>query len=193
MARSYLPETEADFQSLRKKLVMYFAGRKMSPAEDYADEVILRALTKISEGEEVEDINKYVFGIARFVRMEAFREPKKVSLDPSGFVPDESDESKPGRRLPRQLIVDPYEIAEDPEEKVCLRKCLAVLDDHKRNMLIGFYKIKGTDKNHKEQRKQLANENGMTTDTLYTSICRLRKKVGGCVGKCLEEKNSAGL
>ena len=69
MARSYLPETEADFQSLRKKLVMYFAGRKMSPAEDYADEVILRALTKISEGEEVEDINKYVFGIARFVRM----------------------------------------------------------------------------------------------------------------------------
>lgn len=193
MARSNLPETEADFQALRKKLVLYFAGRSMSPAEDYADDVILRALTKISEGEEVEDINKYVFGIAKFVRMEAFREPKKVSLDPSGFIPDESEENKPGRRLPQQLVVGPHEIAEDPEDKVCLRKCLAVLEEHKRNMLVGFYKIKGTDKNHKEQRKQLANDNGMSTDTLYTNICRLRKRVGDCVGKCLEEKNSSGL
>ncbi|REJ75963.1 MAG: hypothetical protein DWQ47_10050 [Acidobacteria bacterium] len=183
-------ENEAEFAKLRQKLVMYFSGRRLTPAEDYADEVIFRAVTKISEGEEVEDLRKYVFGIAKFVCLEAYKDPKTVAIDHTGAIGNRKDEDDPGHRVPDQLVQSPPEFIETPEDIDCLRQCLKELPEAKQNLLISFYRIKGTDKTHIDQRKELASENGMTTDTLYTNICRLRKKVGKCVENCLDKKNS---
>ncbi|MCO6512567.1 MAG: hypothetical protein J5I65_17420 [Aridibacter famidurans] len=186
-------ENEVEFQKLRQKLVMYFAGRRLSPAEDYADEVIFRAVTKVSEGEEVEDLRKYVFGIAKFVCLEAFKKPTTVSIDHSGAIDDGSGEDAVGYLVPQQLIEAPHDIEETPDDVNCLRRCLDELPDGKRDLLVAFYRIKGTDKTHIEQRKTLANENGMSPGTLYTNICRLRKKVAACVENCLGEKDGDGM
>ncbi|QQS40524.1 MAG: hypothetical protein IPM63_14300 [Acidobacteriota bacterium] len=182
-------ENEVEFKKLRQKLVMYFSGRRLSPAEDYADEVIFRAVSKISEGEVVEDLRKYVFGIAKFVCLEAFKNPTTVSIDSSGAIRNGSDEDDSGHLVPDQLVEAPPELEETPEEINCLRGCLKELPEDKRNLLVSFYRIKGTDKTHIEQRKKLAGDNGMSAGTLYTNICRLRKKVGTCVENCLGEKN----
>ncbi|HUF02688.1 MAG TPA: hypothetical protein VMM38_00780 [Aridibacter sp.] len=171
-------------------MIMYFSGRRLSPAEDYADEVIFRAISKISEGEDVEDLRMYVFGIAKFVCLEAYKEPKTVPIDHTGAMPNLSDGEEPGHLVPDQLIAAPQDLEEDPEDLGCLRSCLAELPEPKRDLLISFYRIKGTDKTHIEQRKKLANKHGMTSGTLYTNICRLRKKVGKCVEDCLKKISS---
>ena len=117
-------ENESEFRKLRQKLVMYFSGRRLSPAEDYADEVIFRAVTKISEGEEVEDVRKYVFGIAKFVCLEAFKDPKTISIDHTGAIESRTDDDELGHRVPAQLVQAPPEIVETPEDIGCLRSCL---------------------------------------------------------------------
>ena len=58
---------------VRRKLIAYFEGRRISPAEDFADDVLERVAQKIVAGVQIEDINRYIYGIARFVRLESYR------------------------------------------------------------------------------------------------------------------------
>src|SRR5215831_4863105 len=68
-----------EYERIRRKLTLYFEGRRCSPADEYADEVINRVARKLDEGEEVRDLNRYVFGVARLLRLEILRQPQSSS------------------------------------------------------------------------------------------------------------------
>lgn len=177
-------EAAAQYMLLRAKLVTYFEGRRLSPADDLADEVLFRAAQKIGDGEQVEDINRYVYGIARFVRLETFRRRDTEYVD--GFEPNADS---PFRRTPDQLKVMPVIYGDDPSSlgHRCLRMCLANLPRENRDLIVDYYKrddLRGT---HIEYRKSLAKRLGKSAGALQKQICLLRQKLADCTKKCVQE------
>lgn len=179
-----LPATDEEFKKLRNPLLTYFAGRGLSPAEDFADEVILRVVTKISEGEVIENINKYAYGVAKFVCLEKYKEPKNISLDITGAIGNDRDDT--AGRILDDLIVKPI-VEEESIQSACLKKCLKVIKTDKREMLMAFYETKDFDKTHVDKRKEIADRYQMSIDTLYTNVCRIRKTVGDCTKLCVSK------
>jgi DNA-directed RNA polymerase specialized sigma24 family protein len=184
----YLDETDEQsaarrYMLLRAKLTMYFEGRKISPAEDFADEVLHRVVVKISSGEKIDDINRYVFGVARFVCLEHFRQPDMETID------TESGDVR--MRTHAALKVEPkidFENGDGTDVKHrCLRSCLAELSDEKRKLLIDYYAIDETRGKHKDQRRQLAISGNRSAGALQKEICLLRKKIGNCTKECVKE------
>src|SRR5439155_20515557 len=120
----------------RRKLIAYFEGRRISPAEDFADEVLDRVAKKIAAGEDIEDINRYIYGIARFVRLESYRRRANEPLDEINAAGDGSR-----GRTPEALRVTPDELADDEESPMrrCLGKCMENLSADNRDLLLEYY------------------------------------------------------
>ncbi len=170
---------------LRTKLITYFEGRRISPAEDYADEVFHRTAAKIGAGEKVEDINRYVFGIARFVRLESYRKTETETIDENHSGID----NRPAK-LPDALIVDPR-LPDDGSATVmhaCLSECLRKLDDDKRQLILDYYEADEGGGKHIEHRRRLAERYGKSAGALQKQICLLRQKVSGCANDCVRRE-----
>jgi DNA-directed RNA polymerase specialized sigma24 family protein len=163
---------------LRSKLNLYFEGRRISPAEDFADEVLHRVAAKIGAGEKIDDINRYVFGIARFVCLEHYRKPQTEAIE------NETD-----GMTPAALRVEPDVGLEDGAgvRHRCLRSCMAELSDEKRKLLIAYYAVDEADGKHKAQRKKMAEMSNRSAGALQKEICVLRKKIGNCTKECVKE------
>lgn len=163
---------------LRSKLTLYFEGRRISPAEDFADEVLHRTAAKIGAGEKIDDVNRYVFGIARFVCLEHYRKPQTEPI-----------ESETDGMTPAALRVEPNIGFEDGASvrHRCLRSCMAELSDEKRKLLIDYYAADETEGKHKAQRKKLAEMSNRSAGALQKEICLLRKKIGNCTKECVKE------
>lgn len=166
------------YLALRSKLNLYFEGRKISPAEDFADEVLHRVAAKIGAGEKIDDVNRYAFGIARFVCLEHYRKPQTEAID------IEAD-----GMTPSALRVEPSVGVEDGSSvrHRCLRSCLAELSDEKRRLLIDYYAVDEADGKHKVQRKKLAETSNRSAGALQKEICLLRKRIGNCTKECVNE------
>jgi DNA-directed RNA polymerase specialized sigma24 family protein len=163
---------------LRSKILLYFEGRKISPAEDFADEVLHRVAAKIAAGEKIDDINRYAFGIARFVCLEHYRKPQTEAIE------NETD-----GKTPAALIVEPNVNSEDGLKirHRCLRSCMAELSNEKRKLLIDYYAVDEANPKHKEQRKKLAEMSNRSSGALQKEICLLRKRIGNCTKECVKE------
>lgn len=177
-------ESAESYLRMRSKLVAYFEGRRISPADDMADEVLYRAAQKIAAGEKVEDINRYIYGIARFVRLESFRRRDTESVD--GFEPNVG---QPYRQTPEQLKVLPVIYGDDPSSLShrCLRTCLANLPRENRDLILNYYKSDESSGTHIEFRKSLAKRLGKSAGALQKQICLLRQKLADCTRKCVQE------
>jgi DNA-directed RNA polymerase specialized sigma24 family protein len=172
---------------VRSKLITYFEGRRVSPAEDYADEVLHRTAAKIGAGEEIEDVGRYVFGIARFVRLESYRKPDTETIGDDHLGSDE----RPAK-MPAVLTVEaqPYD-GEGGSESVmqeCLRECLVKLDENKRQLILTYYEADEASGKHIEHRRQLAERNKQTAGALQKQICLLRKKISDCAKACVQRE-----
>ena len=61
------------YESVRRKLTEFFEARgSLSPA-DHADETINRVARKLEEGENVQDLSRYFYGVARLLLKETLR------------------------------------------------------------------------------------------------------------------------
>jgi DNA-directed RNA polymerase specialized sigma24 family protein len=158
----------------------------LSPAEDYADEVIERILKQIAEGKNIEDVNRFAFGVAKFVLLESHRRPRTISLNSSGEIENENGSDGKVFLTPRQLIALPEQDGSETQEKECLKECLQKLPSEKRGMLLSYYEISESSETNIEQRRELAARCKMRVETLYTAICRLRKQVSDCSKECVK-------
>jgi DNA-directed RNA polymerase specialized sigma24 family protein len=174
------------FMLVRAKLILYFEGRRISPAEDFADEVLHRTAQKIASGEKVEDINRYIYGIARFVRLESHRRRKTESLDE---ITSSSDGFR--QQMPEALKVAPNTPAESGGSRMenCLSECLGKLPKDNKELLLSYYAADERKGSHIEQRRTLAEKLGKTPGALQKQICLLRQKVSVCANDCV--KNAA--
>jgi DNA-directed RNA polymerase specialized sigma24 family protein len=175
-------EAARAYKKLREKLLTYFECRRISPAEDHADEVMHRIAAKAAAGEAIEDINRYAIGIARFVRLESFRSPKTVSIDDDpGSENFNSISFDPALAVQPDVLMD----GDDTNDTLtCLRKCLDALGSDNRELLLAYYETDEGSGKHKDHRRRLAEKHGKSAGALQKQICLLRQKVSGCTREC---------
>lgn len=152
------------------KLTRFFEWHLCDAAESCADKTVDRAARRIDEGEHINNLMGYLYGIAEFVLKEWRKERDREPLSLEG------DEQYP--------LAMP-DVDEEREARLrCLDICLAQMHLDDRAILLGYYQ---EDKRAKiEFRKQMADRLGIGLNTLRIRVFRLRVKLEECIVKCLE-------
>lgn len=177
-------DDEQNYRRIRKVLIIYFSRELYSTAQDHedcADETILRVIKKIDEGIEItneietDGIEKYIFGVARFVKMEFWRRPKIDSIeDDSTFTVEAADDTL-------QTLVKTWE---QEEILSCYQKCISEFSDPERTLFDGYY-IPPPGEKFKDVREKLSVLLGLSRPILKKRAFRLRERLEVCMKKCL--------
>jgi DNA-directed RNA polymerase specialized sigma24 family protein len=156
----------AIYQETRSKLIRFFEWRGCPFPEDHADETINRVAKRISEGEDIRDLPKYFFGVARLLFLEIQKESAR--------------ELQALNNLPAAVSSSP-----DSREQGlnCLRHCLESISSKQRDLIIGYYQ--GEKSNKIKNRQRLSERLQIPINTLRMRALRLREKLEGCVENCL--------
>ena len=163
-------EAGVRYELVRRKLVRFFEWRNVEPADYYADETINRVARRIAEGQVIENINSYFYGVARMVYMEALKEQEH------GAVPlDEAPQSL------QQKTPEPI----DPEPRVlCFDRCLDLLPADNRRLIVGYYQEERRAKI--ELRQELADSLHIPLNALRIRAHRIRVRLEQCITQCLK-------
>ena len=162
----------AKYIELRENLTKFFTWRGFSEADEHADESLNRAARRLGEGEAVEDLRKYIFGIARLLCFDINRAEQRKRL---AFA-----------ELPRQISADENEIRRREMQHRCLDKCLREAGDDERFFMLNYYQ--GTTGGKIENRKQMLAESNLSPSGFRMKALRLREKIEKCVKNCCEKQ-----
>lgn len=161
-------EAVSSYTELYDALVRFFRLRGDFAPEEAADLTIDRLSEKVSQGEEIRDLRKYGFGVARLVFLERIRRTDKEKNAAAAFY------QKNGHHFE-------FEKA-DPLEN--FRACLESLSDEDKALLKAYF----ADKPFSElsrHREEMCRELGISLNRLRMMIYRLREKLE----RCVKEKN----
>ncbi len=157
-----------EYERIRQKLIIYFEGRKCSPADEHADEVINRVARRLDEGEDVRDLNRYVFGVARLLRLEIIRQPQS--------------EGESNEHLGRLMVFPDLDAAVE-DRMDFLERCLNSLAPESKEMILEYYQ--GEKREKIDSRVLLAKRFGLSANGLKVRVCRIRAKLEDCIKDCL--------
>jgi DNA-directed RNA polymerase specialized sigma24 family protein len=161
------------YVEIRNNLIRFFEWRGSPFPEDHADEALNRIAKRISESEEIRNADSYYLGVARMLLLEFNRERIKqqnalAELTNSTMTSRRPDESEAG--------ID------------CLRGCLEHLSQENRDLILKYY---NGEKGAKiDSRKKLAEQFGITVNTLRMRALRTRESLQRCVENCQKKCNS---
>jgi DNA-directed RNA polymerase specialized sigma24 family protein len=165
------------YRSLRCRLIKFFEWNQCSFPEELADEALDRVARK-PLGEPIRDVTEFVIGVARNLRLEAYKKSQRES----------HIEDWPGGQ---ESLADPrdreQEIVTDLDHQsriACLRECLENLRSGDRELALSYYSAQ--DEKQKVHRQKLADAAGITMIALRVRANRLRDKLEQCVRNCLE-------
>lgn len=166
------------YEILRRRLLEFFEARGSHAPDEHADETLNRAARKLFEGEAIENLTGYCYGVARLVWMEALRKREKqpIALDdnfPTGAVESEERE----------------QLRNEQEKRLeCFEECLRKLPDETRAFIIEYYR---EEKGLKiDGRRQLAARLDTTLNALRLRASRLRRELGACINSCLSRSEN---
>ena len=155
------------YEYIRLKLLKYFQWCGSDVPDIDADETINRVTRRICEGQDVYNINGYIYGVAKLVHAESLKwRHRRLSLDEGSFTEMSSSVE--------------IEVANYQE---CLERCLECLSDEDREVITEYYRYKKTEKI--DGRKRLAARLGISLNTLRVKVHRQRINLEACVEKCL--------
>lgn len=167
---------EARYAQLRRRLVWFFERRGLPAAEDHADETLTRVAQKLESGEQVEDVETYSLGVARFVRLESLRQVRETPLDL------EMVEPSTGARI---AVTD-----DEPDDRLpCMQRCLAACSAEERELILTYYL--GESRGRIDLRRALAARLGIPVAALRIRAFRTRQRLLACVTTCLERVGTA--
>ncbi len=151
------------YLKIRRRLIEVFASRGFADAEGLADETIDRVSSKVEKVSDgwVGDPAYFFSGVARKIILEKSKAASAV-LPPPEPDPDETD------RL--EL------------EDSCLEKCLALLSQGDRKLILEYVDGK------KKERQELAQRLKLTPNALRLRVHQIKKTIRPCVADCLEQK-----
>ena len=160
---------------LRRKLWEFFAARGSRTPDEHADETLNRVARKLAEGEKIENIDRYSYGVAKFLWLEICRRKEPVALDDDLAVSrtDESGDEE-HLRLERERRVE------------CFEECLRRLPEETRTFIVEYYREENGLKI--EQRKAQAARLQTTLNALRLRASRLRRELGACIESCLSRQ-----
>jgi RNA polymerase sigma factor (sigma-70 family) len=164
---------------LRRALFIFFATRGAVTPDEMTDETINRVARRLNEGKSIttESPANYFYGVARNVWRE--------SLAKGNVLIPLSDEAPLGgvqAATPYDLMVDARERIETEIRHDCLEECLRRLDPEDRELVLSYYRFSGGEKI--ENRKKLATQLGLSSNTLRQKVARLRSKLTECINIC---------
>jgi len=153
---------------LWQKMREYFAARGSVHPEELADETVSRLAKKIADGEEIRNIYKYSYGLARLIWMESLRkhENSHVSFEDAPVLP----------------FADALPILMK-EENACYLHCLHQLTNEEKNLIVEYWEQENDDL-HYEARKHQAEKMGISSTALRIRVFRIRKKLEDCLMYC---------
>lgn len=166
----------ARYELARRKLMAFFEARGSESPAEHADETINRAARKIAEGEQIEDINKYLYGVARLLLLELGRERAR------GPLPLDSAEP-PRARSTHELAEEASARAERERRFECFERCLGDLPPESRAFIVAYYREEKGEKIR--GRKRQAGEMGVSLNALRLRATRVRSALERCVRDCL--------
>ncbi|HEX8137448.1 MAG TPA: hypothetical protein VF544_07645 [Pyrinomonadaceae bacterium] len=165
-------EPGESYERIRLKLIRYFEWQRCSAAEELTDETIDRVARKINQGERIDNLVGYFYGVARLVHKEYERKQERerrsfASLPTSSEQVEEQDETA-------ELRLE------------CSQKCLTSLPAADRALIVAYCK---TDERSKMERRQaLARQLNIKIEALRLRAFRIRKRLHDCVDKCLKDR-----
>lgn len=153
------------YEEIRRRLTTIFAARGCSAPEDLADETLDRVARRVADIAETYsgEKAKYFFGVATNVHHEYLKRP----------APPEPE-----------LIDEP-----DDKERIhaCLERCLERLSGDARGMILRYY---SQEKHAKiALHKSMAEEFGVSINTLRLRILRMKEKLQPCLERCLAKED----
>jgi DNA-directed RNA polymerase specialized sigma24 family protein len=166
------------YENIRRKLIEFFEARGSESTDEHADETINRVARRITEGEKVENIVNYVYGVARLVWLEALRARHKstipLDLAPVPIAPNHEE-------LHREQLVK-------EERFKCFEDCLGDLPVKSRILVVDYYREEAGSK--MDHRKRQAEALKMSLNALRLRACRLRNELAVCIENCLERSSA---
>ncbi len=154
------------YTSLQKKLIGYFRLKGVDDPVSLADEVIDRAIMKITGGADVPHVDRFCLGIARRVYKETVRLRQRET---SAF---------------QQFIAELGDSSVDQVDRIynLLQPCFEQLANDEQQLLLAYcHESQG--RSRIEYRHQLAEKMQLTVMTLRARVSRLRNKLTDCVEK----------
>jgi DNA-directed RNA polymerase specialized sigma24 family protein len=157
---------EQRYAELWDQLVRFFEWKGCAAPEDFAQETLTRALTKISEGADVFAANprSYFFGFARILVMEGWKRRREEPEDPSDC------DQRPSTTFDALRI----------EQDVLWNEAMALLDDADRSFVCEYIRGDAGD------RAALSRRLGITPGNLrvryHRIVAKLKRQVGGGAG-----------
>ena len=141
-----------------------FISKGFNDAEDLADETINRVIIRLPDIREKYDgePSRYFHGVARNIIRENLPGRRK---EIAGEVP--------------VVWIDPRPTNDDHE---CLEKCLQLLPEQKRELILDYYLYDGHEKI--EHHKQMATELAISEGALRVRVHHIRVRLEGCVREC---------
>jgi DNA-directed RNA polymerase specialized sigma24 family protein len=160
------------YENARRKLIEFFEARGSNAPAEHADETINRVARRLDEGEKVQDVNAYFYGVARLVLKEALRgrgqEPIGLDLE-LPIVSDDKKREDQSQQEARRLN--------------CFESCLSSLPAASRALIVEYYREERGLKI--EHRKHQADALKMSLNALRLRACRIRAELADCINSCL--------
>ena len=164
-------EAARRYQSLRQRLIFFFAQRQFTQAESLADQVLDRLARRISSGEQIDSLASYAYGIAKFVAQEEQRHVIRQDAASREYVENNS------------LLSD---TRDDELLQKAMEDCLSRQSKTNRKVLIQYYTFRGQTKI--EHRRKLAIQLQLTPSGLRKHTFHLRRAIEACVRAHLAKK-----
>ena len=166
------------YEIMRRKLAEFFEARGTDAPPDYADETINRVARRITEGEEIKDLNSYFYGVARLIWLE--------------FVRSRDKETTPLELASVPIAVNAAEVEAERQQKeqrlTCLEGCLSKLTPANRNLIVEYYREEQGLKI--ETRKRQAETLNTTINGLRLRASRIRADLAKCVHGCVQASSA---
>jgi DNA-directed RNA polymerase specialized sigma24 family protein len=165
------------YLDMRGRLVRYFDRRNCFPADDLADETLNRVARRLEEEGTISEgpPARYCYIVAKFVLLEHVRGSRpQVSAEESEFKFAISSAT----RVPSAATPETEQMLEH------LEHCLDKLVSGDRDLILGYYR--GELREKIQQRRELAERLGLTTNALSIRACRIRDRLEDCVRRCTQ-------
>jgi len=162
------------YVQLRHDLANIFKWRACSDPEGLTDEVFDRVAKKVHDVRSTYegDPRLYFRAVANNLVKESFKKVKtQVSLDDADFP-------EPG--------ITKIEEDNTADMEECLQSCLQKLSPENRKLIVAYY---AEEKQAKiDNRSELAQQLGISVNTLRVKVYRIRLSLQECIERCLEYK-----
>jgi DNA-directed RNA polymerase specialized sigma24 family protein len=161
-----------EYETTRQKLVRFFLSRSIDLADVYADETINRVARRIDEGQDIDNLRGYFYGVAQLVFKEILKDKDRAAV--------------PIEDAPPQRLAQKAPEPNDPDLRLlCFDRCLESLAPESRQLILEYYEEEGRAKI--VRRQQLADRLRIPLNALRIRAHRIRVGLEECIQSCLQE------